>query len=175
MSLVYAWNPTRSILSLNPTKKQVAMRRADGAFSYEEGIAAVRDMSASPVVRSLPVPLMERRALLAGTEEGRGSVRGATGVQKQRKRGQHKESGTRGGSKGTSSSSSVRHPLCKQIDVRERQRAQFGVCCTSHRVICHLVEVIKNKLCRIDKSEAISWLSYLVEVARTNILGLENA
>ncbi|CAM9458583.1 unnamed protein product [Ascophyllum nodosum] len=60
---------------------------------------------------------MERRALLAGTEEGHGSVRGATGVQKQRNRGQHEENGTRGESKGTSSSSSVRHPFCKQIDI----------------------------------------------------------
>ena len=110
---------------LNPKKKQVAIRQADRAFSYDEGIAAVRGISASPLVRSLPVPLMERRALLAGTEEGHGSVRGATGVQKQRNRGQHEENGTRGESKGTSSSSSVRHPFCKQIDVRERQRAQF--------------------------------------------------
>ena len=94
---------------------------------------AGKDNLAPHSIRSLPVPLMERRALLTVTDEGHESVGRVGGIRKQRKRPQRHlrsddvisdVSGARG-SKEPFSASSVRHhhPPCDEIEV---ERLLFG-------------------------------------------------
>ncbi|CAM9459008.1 unnamed protein product [Ascophyllum nodosum] len=88
---------------------------------------AGEDNLAPHSIRSLPVPLMERRALLTVTDEGHESVGRVGGIRKQRKRPQRHlrsddvisdVSGARG-SKEPFSASSVRHhhPPCDEIEI----------------------------------------------------------
>ena len=119
------------------------MRRADtGAYKFNAGISTVRQRNslASPSENpapptstlSLPVPLMERRALRTTTDEGRRGVRGVAEIRNERSHDQrqrhhhrsdeNKKSGTRG-SEGSFLAFSVRHSPCEQIEVRSAHRA----------------------------------------------------
>ena len=108
---------------------------SDGHSSYDEVHTAGEDnLALAPhSIPSLPVPLMERRALLTVTDEGHESVGSVGGIRKQPKRPQRHlrsddvisdASGVRG-SKEPFSTSSVRHhhPPCDEIEV---ERFLFG-------------------------------------------------
>ena len=103
---------------------------SDGHSSYVEvsNTAGEENLALAPhSIRSLTVPLMERRALLTVTDDGHESVGSVGGIRKQRKRPQRHLrsddvisdiSGARV-SKKTLSASSVRHhhPPCDEIEV----------------------------------------------------------
>ncbi|CAN0357951.1 unnamed protein product, partial [Ascophyllum nodosum] len=93
----------------DPEAKIVALRRGDvGTNDFYEGVSAR--------IRSLPVPLMERRALLAVTENAETRKQRTHGQGRHRGGENKKRRGTRS-SEGSLSASSVRHPLCEEVKI----------------------------------------------------------